>query len=195
MKRNTLFYRIHNLVASALRYIRESRFYVYAIIILFCLSVVIGFLFSENFFFLEDFLRELVDQTRGLSLPQLILFIFFNNVQSSLFGLFFGVFLGIFSILVVVLNGVVVGYVLERAWQLSGVSDFWRLFPHGIFELPAVFISLGLGLKLGLFIFNSAPKSTFIYRIYHSVLVFLFVVIPLLIAAAIIEGILILIYA
>lgn len=195
MKRNTLFYRVHNLVASSLKYIKESRFYVYAAVVLFFASTLIGFLFSENFLFLEDFLRGLVDQTRGLSLPQLILFIFFNNVQSSLFGLFFGVFLGVFSILVVVLNGVVVGYVLERAWQFSGVSDFWRLFPHGIFELPAVFISLGLGIKLGFFIFDKAPKRAFVYRIYHSALVFLFVVIPLLISAAIIEGILISLYA
>jgi len=37
---------------------------------------------------------------------------------------------------------------------IEGYGILWRLVPHGIFELPAVFISLGLGIKLGTFIFR-----------------------------------------
>jgi len=38
--------------------------------------------------------------------------------------------------------------------QTDGFLSLWRLLPHGIFELPAVFISLGMGLKIGMFIFQ-----------------------------------------
>ena len=64
----------------------------------------------------------------------------------------------------------------------------WRIFPHGIFELPAVFISLGLGLKLGTFIFQRNKLKAFAEFFWNSLRVFLFIVLPLLIIAAIIEG-------
>ena len=37
-------------------------------------------------------------------------------------------------------------------------SDLFRLLPHGIFELPAIFISLGLGLRFGMFIFQKEKE-------------------------------------
>jgi stage II sporulation protein M len=89
------------------------------------------------------------------------------------------------------INGAVLGYVFSRVYVLYGASDFWRILPHGIFELPAIFIALGLGVKLGFFIFSGNIKQEFLRRFYYSFLVFLFVVVPLLIIAAIIEGLLI----
>ena len=60
--------------------------------------------------------------------------------------------------------------------------------------MPAVFISLGLGLKLGMFIFSKKPGLELRKRFFESLNVFLFIVVPLLIIAAIIEGILIFIF-
>ena len=70
-----------------------------------------------------------------------------------------GIFLGIFPIITTISNGVILGYVLKRTAESVGVIEFWRLFPHGIFELPAVFISLGLGLKLGKDIIKNYLKT------------------------------------
>lgn len=173
------------------KYLCESQFSIYAIVVLFILSSFVGFFAWENFNFVDSFLQQLIAQTEGLSTSELMSFIFLNNLQSSLFGLFFGIVLGVFPILVALLNGGVVGYVLQKSLQVTGSTQIWRLLPHGIFELPAVFISLGLGLKLGLFIFAKNKKKTFVYRLHNSVVVFLLIVIPLLVIAALIEGFLI----
>jgi len=67
----------------------------------------------------------------------------------------------------------------------------WRILPHGIFELPAVFIALGMGLKFGGFIFQKEKIKSLREYFWNSLRVFLFVVLPLLIIAGIIEGTLI----
>ncbi|PIN93329.1 hypothetical protein COU54_03450 [Candidatus Pacearchaeota archaeon CG10_big_fil_rev_8_21_14_0_10_31_24] len=180
---------------KSFNYIYESRNYIYTLISLFILSGIIGFFFSENLTFLDKVLEDLVEKTLGMGDLELTIFIFFNNSFSSLYGLFFGIFLGIFPIIVSVMNGAVIGYVLQKVYLISGFSDFWRLLPHGIFELPAVFISLGLGLKLGMFIFAENSWNTLKERLRLSLLCFLLVVLPLLVVAAIIEGILIAISA
>jgi stage II sporulation protein M len=163
-----------------------------------------------------------------MSRGELISFIFLNNLQSSFFGMVFGIALGIFSMITSVLNGYLLGFVSSKAVYEGGILVLWRLFPHGIFELPALFLSTGLGLKLGLpFIYryfkyywkkqnNFAllmgilflPLSIiltlisnknlrkyqlkdFLFRFNNSLRVFLFVIFPFLLIAAIIEGILI----
>ena len=136
-------------------------------------------------------MREIVSKTEGLGTLDMILFIFNNNVKSAFFGLMFGILFGIFPLINALFNGLVLGYVFKLAWGISGVNDFWRILPHGIFELPAIFISLGLGLKLGMFFFTKNWKKELKYRFYSSLKAFIFVVVPLLVVAAIIEGFLI----
>jgi uncharacterized membrane protein SpoIIM required for sporulation len=60
-----------------------------------------------------------------------------------------------------------------------------------VFELPAVFISLALGVKLGMFIFSREKGKEFMRRARNSMIIFVCIVIPLLIIAAVIEGLLI----
>jgi len=88
-------------------------------------------------------------------------------------------------------NGYVVGFVLSKSVLDSGFSVIFNLFPHGIFELPAVFISLGMGLKLGFTFFQNNWKKKILKNLLNSLRVFVLIVFPLLIIAAIIESILI----
>ena len=148
-------------------------------------------MFPENFVFFDELLRELAEKTAGLGPGELIWFIFQNNLISSFIGLLFGVFLGIFPIIGTLINGLLLGYVYSMVSVTEGLGVIWMLIPHGIFELPAVFISLGLGLKLGMFIFAKNKKKELFERLNKSLKVFLMIVLPLLIIAAIIEGILI----
>ncbi len=176
---------------TARNYLYESRIYFFSIFALFIVSAIIGFIFSSYFSFLDTFLRELVAQTTNLNGGQLISFIFLNNLESSFIGLFFGIIFGIIPVFVTLINGTIVGYVLARSWENSGITEFWRLFPHGIFELPAVFISLGLGVKLGGFVFTRNRQTTLLRRFYNSAVVFVLIVLPLLAIASVIEGVLI----
>lgn len=176
---------------ESLSYIKDIRWFILSIIAIFVFSALIGFLFPSKFMFVEDFIREIVQTTRDMRGLELIIFIFQNNVTSALFGLLLGVFFGIFSIINAMTNGIVLGYVFWRVYGVSGISDFWRILPHGIFELPAIFIALGSGLHIGMFIFSANKMQTIMERLKKGIVAFILVVIPLLVVAAIIEGTLI----
>ena len=178
----------------SLDYVKDSRKFIYATIGVFVFFVILGAFvpvpaaISEK---IRTFIQQLLSQTEGLSWFGLVKFIFFNNVQSSFAGMIFGFFLGIFSVLTALINGYVVGFVAMLAVKEGGVSVLWRLFPHGIFELPALFISLGMGLKFGTFFFQKNKMDSFKEYLLNSLRVFVFIVIPLLLIAAFIEGTLI----
>lgn len=175
------------------KYIKESRKFIYFIVAIFFIFSLVGFFIPAPEFIGKEILRfiqGLIEKTSGMSALELIKFLFVNNVQSGFYGLFFGVVLGIFPLIAAVANGYMLGFVASISVQSVGSLVLWGLLPHGIFELPAIFISLGLGLKLGMFIFHK--EKTLVFREYfkNSLRVFLLVVIPLLLIAGIIEGIL-----
>ena len=173
-------------IKKALKYILESKKYIFAIIFVFFTFVLIGFFFPDKFSFLDEQLKELINKTVGLKGIELIEFIFFNNIKSAFFGIIAGIFLGIIPIFTSILNGAVLGYVFAKVYQVSGFSEFWRILPHGIFELPAVFIALGIGLRLG---FSLPPFISSFFRHYWkknkmvSVFPFIASILPLLLLA------------
>ncbi len=178
---------------EAWNYIGKSKNQIYFIILLFFVSSWVGYVISSYLGFLDEFLRELVLQVENLNVFELIFFIMQNNAKTAFFGVLFGVFLGIVPIVTAVGNGIVLGYVASKVVAEVGVLGLWRILPHGIFELAGVFISLGLGMKLAGFLFAKPGKRLKVLkeRFYQSMNAFLLVVLPLLILAAIIEGVLI----
>ena len=64
------------------------------------------------------------------------------------------------------------------------------LVPHGIFELPAILFSIGIGFKIGIDLF-SRKKGNLKYNLREALRFFIYIILPLLIIAAIIEGALI----
>jgi len=178
-------------VDEGLSYLKDSLNYVYFAIFIFFVSGILGFIFSEKLTFIDAILSDLISQIQGLGPLGLIVFILLNNAQSALFSLILGLIFGIFPVFNAVANGAVLGYVMSSVYEISGFSQFWRILPHGIFELPAIFISLGLGIKLGMFVFERDRGRAFRERLTKSVIVFLTIVLPLLILAAVIEGLLI----
>lgn len=172
-------------------YLKKSKNFIYSIIGIFFLFALIGFFvpvpdsISEQ---ILEFIQELIKQIEGMSQGELISFIFLNNLQSSFYSMIFGVVLGILPIIAVVANGYLLGFVASLSVQSEGFLVLWRLFPHGIFELPAIFISLGLGLKLGTFIFQKEKLKSLKNYVLNSLRVFILIVVPLLIIAGIIEG-------
>ena len=176
---------------KSLNYIKESKNFIYIVIGIFFFFAFIGFFIptpdsiSEQ---LLKFIQELMEKTAGMNQWELIQYIFLNNLQSSFFGLVLGVFFGIFPIITTIVNGYILGFVSIKVVSVEGIFVLWRLFPHGIFELPAVFISLGLGLKFGSFIFQKKKFDSLKDYFVNSLRVFFFIVFSLLVIAAIIEG-------
>jgi len=172
-------------------YIKESKNFIYLIIAVFFVFAFVGFFIPVPDAVAEQilhFIQELLEKIQGMNQNELISFIFLNNLQSSFFVMVFGVFLGIFPVVGAILNGYLLGFVASMGVGEGGVSVLLRLLPHGIFELPAVFISLGLGLKLGTFVFQEEKIHSLKKYFWNSLRIFFFIVIPLLIIAAIIEG-------
>ena len=178
----------------SLDYVKKIKNYIWFSFILFFGIGILGYIFPV--FFEEEILvmiAELIKETEGLGTLGLIRFIFINNVKSGFFAMVFGIFLGIIPLIVTIMNGYVLGFVASKTVAIGGVLVLWRLLPHGIFEIPAIMISVGLGLKLGLFLFISKNKTWKEYKkwIIDSFRTFVFIVVPLLVIAGIIEGILI----
>lgn len=175
-------------------YIKESKKFIWIAVILFAIAIAFGFL---NHALFGDYIRKLLEailrQTEGLNAWQMILFIFENNIKNAFMGLIVGAALGVFPLFALLLNGYVIGYVGYFAVQTNGWIALLDLLPHGIFELPALIIALGLGVKFGGSIFAGRGKlrKEFLRRLDRSLRVFIFIILPLLVIAAIIEGLLI----
>ncbi len=182
-----------NSLKNSWKFIKQSQKYIYSIIGIFFFFALIGFFIPVPEILREQIIQmiqELLEQTKGMNTFEMIDFIFFNNTSVSFFAMIAGLIFGIMPIFSSVFNGYLVGFVSNLSVQAGGFFSLWRLLPHGIFELPAVFIALGLGLRLGLeWIVNK--KGTHKEILINSVKAFFFIIVPLLIVAGIIEGILI----
>jgi len=172
-------------------YLKESKKFIYIAIGIFVASFILAFILQPSEILLNyilEFMQELLEKTQGMSVTELTGFIFLNNLKSSFFGMIFGVVLGLFPVLALIANGYILGFVSSLSIAEEGIFSLWRILPHGIFELPAIFISFGLGLKFGSFIFQEKKSEAFRRFLLNSMRVFLFIIIPLLIIAGIIEG-------
>lgn len=133
-------------------YLKSSRKYVYLICWIFLLFTFIGFfvpLPKEITSQLIQYFNSLVKQTESFGSVKMIAFLFQNNVFASFLGLLGGILFGIFPLFNGIMNGFVLGFAAKLSVTNNGLFSLWRLFPHGVFELPALFISLGIGLRLG----------------------------------------------
>jgi stage II sporulation protein M len=190
-KLNNYFYGNFKL---SLKFLGEIRNYILFSLLLFFIFGIIGFAFP--IFFKEEIIKmiaELVKETEGLGVIGLTRFIIMNNTQGAFFAMILGIFFGIIPLIILIMNGYVLGFVSNQVAAQFGGLVLWRLLPHGIFEIPAIVIAGGLGIKLGLFLFISKEKTwkEFKKSLANSLRAFILIVIPLLVIAGIIEGLLI----
>jgi stage II sporulation protein M len=158
--------------------------------LLFIVSASLGFIFHEIFKeSLLQFIKELyarAENYRGISL---IGYILFNNLAVAISCLVFGLFFGLFPIFIASFNGYILGFISRIVMDETRAINLLGLIPHGIFELPALIISLGLGIKMGFSIFEK--ERSFKKDIIECLRVFFLLAIPLFVIAAFIEGLLI----
>ena len=177
--------------SKCLKFLIECRWYNVFVTGIFSLLFLIGFTFPV-FFRAEIivFIEELIELVEGKGLIETFFFIFFNNLKATFFAIILGVSFGILPLFVAITNGYLIGFVSREVAMIEGISALWRLFPHGIFELPAVIFSIGIGIKIGvdLLIVKKNKKERLKINYIEGLRFFLFVVIPLLLLAGIIEA-------
>jgi len=171
--------------------VRNNRKYCYFVLLTLFSCSLIGFMIPGIGKEMQDqIIDSLVSGISDKNLFQIILFIIFTNLKSSLLGIIFGVFFGIFPVFAAAINGYFLGAVLNGAIEKSTPYILWKILPHGIFEIPAICIAYGLGLRIGLSLFRKNRMKNIVISYKEAILVFFFIILPLLLLAGTIEGLL-----
>jgi uncharacterized membrane protein SpoIIM required for sporulation/ABC-type transport system involved in multi-copper enzyme maturation permease subunit len=121
--------------------------------------------------------------------------ILFHNLRALLMGALLGLFsFGTLALILLMIPMTIIGFFCGQV-PLMGASPalFFATFvlPHGIVELPAAIIATGLAMRLGASLISPPPglstKEGFLMTLANFVKVFLFLVLPLLVVAAMLE--------
>ena len=136
---------------------REHRPYVWLATGLFAAGTVVGVLLVLAGYDLLEFFLELLDEElaagdgTGPEEGDLELsagFFIFQNTPPFLVSIFGALTLGVLTAVVMVFNGVLVGNVVYVVGQEVGFGlVFLSVAPHGVFELPALFVAAGVGFR------------------------------------------------
>jgi uncharacterized membrane protein SpoIIM required for sporulation len=138
---------------------------------------------------LLPFIRALGEIDLPEAYPLRVLRIFLHNVIASYAAVWLGRAWGIFPALTALLNGAVSGAVLTMAaGRVPGGGIVAAVVPHAVFELPAAFLALGLGLWVGAASWPGRTPARRTRRQRRANLAFIHLVVPLLVLAALIES-------
>ena len=155
---------------------------------MYCCSTIAGWLYADNFSFLEDQIRRLAAQFAGKDAITFIFKIFVHNLIATYVAMCVVVLFGIVPLIIAVFNGLVLGWIIAKAPGMSETNLSVMLIPHGIFEWPAMLIAWGVGIWRGAGYRLSNTPGTWKERWEKANKVFFTVILPLLLIAAIIEG-------
>lgn len=179
---------IYDNFIEALSYLKINYIYFIIAIVLMLLGSLIGYFGIIGIFspglekiinqFVSESVAEIIKETETFNPVQLTFFIINNNIKTAFVGIVSGIFLAISPIMIIVFNGYVLGFVAEVTVNSSknseGIFVLWRLLPHGIFEIPAILLSIGLGIKLGLYPFLLKGKLKGFFSLIITLVIFLF---------------------
>ena len=135
-------------------YVRSLQSYIFLALALFFGSATMGFLAaSSDPELAATYVKEIGGKLAwilDLSPPLMMLAIFANNLFAATISMLLGIGFGIIPAVIAIINGVVIGIVVWHAMDVGGLAFvIIAILPHGIIELPTVFLSIGVGLRLG----------------------------------------------
>ena len=134
-------------------FLKESKYYLLSVILVFCIFFAIGFFVPIPELvmnMIKEWISQVLKETEGLGFFGMWWFIFSNNLSIAFLAIFLGLFFGLFPALSLAFNAYFVGAVTSMVVEKTNITEVWRLLPHGIFELPAIFISFAVGIRLGI---------------------------------------------
>jgi uncharacterized membrane protein SpoIIM required for sporulation len=153
--------------------------------------------FPDGAFSLEDVSYEAFDEFEGASfLPAFSTWgILSNNVRSLLLATLLGVFsFGSIAVVILMAPVVIISFMtVQAAFMGYNPLVFLGTFvlPHGVVELPAAILATAMALRLGASLVSPPPGMTvsqgWLRALADFIKVFVFVVLPLLVLAALLE--------
>jgi uncharacterized membrane protein SpoIIM required for sporulation len=173
---------------ESIKTILEAKHCILFAALLYCCSTIAGWLYADNFPFLEEQIRRLAAQFEGKDAITFIFKIFVHNLIATYVTMCVVVLFGIVPLIIAVFNGLILGWIIAKTAGMSGANLSVMLIPHGIFEWPAMLIAWGVGIWRGAGYRLSDTPGTWRQRWEKANKVFFTVILPLLLIAAIIEG-------
>ncbi|NIQ93673.1 MAG: stage II sporulation protein M [Desulfuromonadales bacterium] len=178
---------MRDLCADMLADLLEKKFFLLLACLIFVLGIITSFLtrnLAESLLllFIDSLQPHIVDRA---FLP-LALFILSRNTVALFLMVFLGAVFSIFPLLALFANGFIVGAAL-----LVAPLSWWKILPHGIFEIPAIFIAAAYGLWLGLWPFAGMGTGELRNRLAICTCAYIKLILPLLILAGLVEATLI----
>ncbi len=171
-------------------FFKESKNFIWIAAIVFVLFFLIGFIFPVFFEKgIFEMIKKLAGDFFGLGVYDTIVKIFLNNLFVGFAAIVLGIAFGIFPFIAAVTNGYILGFVANYSVAQEGFLVLWRLLPHGIFELPAIIFSIGIGLRIGIDVLRN--KGGLKRNFKEAMRFFVFIILPLLLVAGVVEGVLI----
>jgi len=165
-----------------------------ASVLLFCAAALAGGIaivyFPQAASQLQELLKQFAHMFRGLPKLQLAAAIFINNSLKTLAVILLGPFLGIAPVIFLVINGAILGAVVPVAISSQGLwPSLMAIIPHGILELPAIFLGTSIGMRLGMHFLRRLRgfDTTTISELGYGLRIYFSVILPLLLLAAAVE--------
>lgn len=140
-------------VKKDIEYILGIRKYILIATVIFLLSIVLGVIITESTIEGGDIAQHVI-----MNIPieehtqfEMLLIIFKSNLYNCTSAILFGTGLGIIPIYITIYNGVLMGTVISFTSNMpNGIIKFIiSIIPHGIIEIPIMFTSVGIGLRMG----------------------------------------------
>ncbi len=177
-----------------LRYVWDLRLYLLAVIAIFTLFFILGYVAAITIpeigqTIMSSFSEE-VSPLKQLSPLSLMLGIFANNAIKCLLvivlGLAFGIVPAFFMLANGLILGIVVGVTMARTSLLYVLAG---TLPHGVIELPMVFISAAIGMKLGVLALKAlfGKKEGLLDKVTEALSIYFVWIFPLLLLSAFVE--------
>jgi uncharacterized membrane protein SpoIIM required for sporulation len=114
-----------------------------------------------------------------------------NNLSVSFSAFAMGITAGIGTIWMIMINGLLIGVIGAVTWKAGMAMQLWSFVaPHGVLELPAIFIAGGAGLEIarGMLFPGMLPRRVSLAQAGGRAAKLLLGTIPLLVVAGVIEG-------
>ncbi len=114
-----------------------------------------------------------------------------NNLSVAFSAFAMGISAGIGTIWMMALNGLLIGVIAAATWKAGMALQLWSFVaPHGVLELPAIFIAGGSGLEIarGLLFPGFLPRKISLSQAGRRAAQLLMGTIPMLVVAGLIEG-------
>lgn len=114
-----------------------------------------------------------------------------NNLSVAFTTFAMGITAGVGTLWMIVLNGLLIGVIGAATWKAGMAVQLWSFVaPHGVLELPAIFIAGGAGFEIarGMLFPGLLPRKLSLERAGGRAAQLLLGTIPLLIVAGVIEG-------